>query len=67
MDAGDRSLMASEQFLRIALARVRSGQPRGDAYMHCKDCLSPIPDARRQAMPGCTRCIACQRRAESIG
>ncbi|MDP2432908.1 MAG: TraR/DksA family transcriptional regulator [Pseudomonadota bacterium] len=26
----------------------------------CVDCDSPIPDARRQAVPGCARCTECQ-------
>ena len=44
MDAADRGFLATEQFIRIALAIVRSGQPKGEAYMRCKDCLNPIPE-----------------------
>lgn len=29
------------------------------AYV-CEDCGEPIPEARRAAIPGCTRCVACQ-------
>lgn len=30
----------------------------------CQDCGEPIPQARRQAVPGCNRCIDCQARYE---
>lgn len=30
----------------------------------CQDCGEPIPQARRQAVPGCNRCIDCQARHE---
>ncbi|HCF2340909.1 TraR/DksA C4-type zinc finger protein [Pseudomonas paraeruginosa] len=30
----------------------------------CQDCSEPIPQARRQAVPGCNRCIDCQARHE---
>lgn len=27
---------------------------------HCEDCGAPIPPARQEAVPGCTRCVLCQ-------
>ncbi|MEM8142021.1 TraR/DksA C4-type zinc finger protein [Morganella morganii] len=30
----------------------------------CEDCGEPIPQARRRAAPGCSRCIDCQDRHE---
>lgn len=30
----------------------------------CQDYGEPIPQARRQAVPGCNRCIDCQARHE---
>ena len=30
----------------------------------CEDCGEPIPQARRQAVRGCSRCIDCQGRHE---
>ncbi|HHO8014001.1 TraR/DksA C4-type zinc finger protein [Pseudomonas aeruginosa] len=30
----------------------------------CEDCGEPIPQARRRAEPGCSRCIDCQDRHE---
>jgi phage/conjugal plasmid C-4 type zinc finger TraR family protein len=64
MDAGDRGRLVSEQYLKAALARVRSDQPKGDSRMICIDCNKPIPEGRRQAMPGCLRCLFCQQKYE---
>jgi phage/conjugal plasmid C-4 type zinc finger TraR family protein len=38
--------------------------PCGEAAEECEDCGKPIPETRRQAAPGCTRCIGCQQRFE---
>jgi len=31
----------------------------------CEDCGDPIPEARLRAMPGATRCVACQTMHEN--
>jgi phage/conjugal plasmid C-4 type zinc finger TraR family protein len=36
----------------------------GEAGGICIDCDKPIPEARRRAVPGCTRCINCQTEFE---
>ena len=36
-------------------------RPAGESLTHCADCEEPIPEARRQAMPGVKLCIACQQ------
>ena len=33
---------------------------RGESRTHCVDCEEPIPEPRRQAIPGVTLCIECQ-------
>lgn len=43
-----------------AIARARSQLPRGDSLTHCEECDAPIPEARRQAVPGVRLCVACQ-------
>lgn len=43
-----------------AITRARSQLPRGDSLSHCEECDAPIPEARRQAMPGVRLCVACQ-------
>lgn len=43
------------------LARLRARpKPSGESRSHCVDCDEPIPEARRQAVPGVTLCIECQ-------
>lgn len=43
-----------------AIQRARSQLPRGESLRHCEECAAPIPEARRQAVPGVRLCIACQ-------
>ena len=42
------------------VARARSRLPSGASLKECEDCGEPIPEARRQAMPGVRRCVGCQ-------
>ena len=43
-----------------AVARARSQLPQGDSLLECEECAQPIPEARRQALPGVRLCVACQ-------
>lgn len=43
-----------------AVARTRSQLPRGDSLSRCEECDVPIPEARRQAVPGVRLCVNCQ-------
>ena len=43
-----------------AVERVRSQLPTGESLAECQDCEDPIPEARRKAVPGVRRCVACQ-------
>ena len=40
--------------------RARKNLPTGPSLAACEDCGEPIPEARRKAMPGVRRCVACQ-------
>ena len=42
------------------VARARSHLPQGPSFKYCQDCDEPIPEARRQAIPGVRRCVGCQ-------
>ena len=43
------------------LARMRSQRARhGESRTHCAECEEPIPEARREAVPGVTLCVECQ-------
>ncbi|HSG88788.1 MAG TPA: DksA/TraR family C4-type zinc finger protein [Pseudomonadales bacterium] len=43
-----------------AVRRARSELPEGEGLSHCSECDAPIPEARRQAVPGVRHCVACQ-------
>ena len=43
-----------------AVARARSRMPRGESLSHCAECDAPIPEARREALPGVRLCVTCQ-------
>lgn len=43
-----------------AVQAARSRLGRGESLKHCEECDEPIPEARRKALPGVRKCIACQ-------
>ncbi|PWC14219.1 DksA/TraR family C4-type zinc finger protein [Brenneria roseae subsp. americana] len=43
-----------------AIARARSQLKQGESALHCEECGTPIPEARRDALPGVRYCIQCQ-------
>ncbi len=43
-----------------AVNRARSNIGRGESRKDCAECGEPIPEARRQAVPGVRLCIQCQ-------
>ncbi|MEE4349275.1 MAG: DksA/TraR family C4-type zinc finger protein [Pacificimonas sp.] len=46
--------------VKDAVTGARSRLPKGESRTHCIDCDAPIPDRRRDAVPGVRTCIACQ-------
>ena len=46
----------------VKLARSRLSEGGGSS--HCAECDSPIPDARRKAIPGVRLCVSCQSELE---
>lgn len=61
-DFADQASIASQGLLADALKkreRERMSAP-AESATDCEECGEPIPEARRQAVPGCTRCIECQ-------
>jgi phage/conjugal plasmid C-4 type zinc finger TraR family protein len=55
--ARDESLLMA----RIAECRSQAGTaPETAPAVECVDCEEIIPEARREALPGCERCIDCQ-------
>lgn len=44
-----------------AVEKARSQLPSGESLSHCEECDKPIPEARRQAVPGVRLCVNCQQ------
>jgi phage/conjugal plasmid C-4 type zinc finger TraR family protein len=47
------------------VARARSRLGRGESRRLCEDCGEEIPEARRRAVPGVRRCVACQQELDA--
>lgn len=48
-----------------AVARARGEIPQGESLLFCEECGDPIPEARRNAVPGVRLCIGCQQEKDS--
>ena len=48
-----------------AVKLARSQLAGGESLKECEDCGIAIPEARRQAVPGVRRCVACQEVEDS--
>lgn len=44
-----------------AVQLARSRLPEGESLTHCEECDAPIPQARREAIPGVRLCVTCQQ------
>jgi len=44
-------------------AQQRRGNPNVESLTNCESCGQPIPEPRRQAVPGCTLCVKCAEEA----
>ena len=64
MDDADRADSLIEDAMQIGINKIRVSMPTGTSATECEDCEEPIPDLRRNASPGCTKCITCQTLAE---
>ncbi len=63
--AGDGAVQEQiDATIEDAVARARSRLRGGTGLSHCEDCGAPIPEARRRAVPGVRRCVACQEAAD---
>ncbi|MGB3723715.1 MAG: DksA/TraR family C4-type zinc finger protein [Pacificimonas sp.] len=46
--------------VKDAVSNARARLPSGESRRTCIECDEPIPERRRQAIPGVRTCIACQ-------
>lgn len=58
--AADREFILRQE----GLARVAAARLTGPGRLHCEECDTPIPEARRKAVPGVRLCITCQKEKE---
>lgn len=47
-------------------AAKTAAMPAVSAYF-CEECGEPIPEARREAVPGCRCCVDCQEEMDKYG
>ncbi len=65
MDEVDQANIASSCWERSYLAQHQLSVKTGFISARvCADCGESIPETRREAIPGCTRCAACQEAAD---
>lgn len=63
--AQDREQQLRADALRDQARRAGlAGKTGADSATECIDCGVLIPEARRQAIPGCQRCVKCQTTRE---
>jgi len=62
MDEADVAWNFTQAFLTGAIDKARAN--RGKTRETCLECGGIIPQARREAVPGCDLCINCQREFE---
>ena len=43
-----------------AVSAARARMPFGESAQYCDECGEPIPEKRREALPGVRRCVQCQ-------
>lgn len=64
-DEADLAQQTLERAMAQAERRARRPLTVADSALICIDCERPIPEGRRKAKPGCTRCIDCQTMHEN--
>jgi len=64
VDQADRAQQIEQQRIDDALAQRQSES--GHSAAVCDECGEEIPEARRKAVEGCTRCVGCQEAVERM-
>ena len=62
-DMLDRAVELEAMFRNQAIAAARQVNS-GESRSYCLDCEEPIPEKRRQYVPGCKYCVACAQERE---
>lgn len=64
MDEIDISQEQQDVELQRLITAHACSLPQGESAEECEECGAAIPEKRRQAALGCTRCIRCQEAFE---
>jgi len=65
--AGDGAVQEQiDASVEDAVERARNQIPRGRSLAQCEECGEDIPEARRKAVPGVRRCVACQAEEDAV-
>ena len=64
MDDIDMAATIINQEIDRQINSARKNLGSGVSLEFCEDCERPIPEKRRLAIPGCTRCVRCQEEYE---
>ena len=60
--AGDGAVQDQiDATIKDAIERARGRLRSGPSLTHCEECDAPIPQARRDAIPGVRLCVPCQQ------
>lgn len=59
MDIADNA-QTVERLIREQALACSGSAGSGESSFYCENCGEKIPEARRQAVPGCRYCIKCQ-------
>ncbi|WP_300395630.1 DksA/TraR family C4-type zinc finger protein [Henriciella sp.] len=55
-----------EDSIKDELMRIQARQqPHGESLSHCVECGEPIPEKRRELVPGVTHCVECQQERDA--
>lgn len=66
MDEIDNDQAFNEQLLETFIANARSKKAQSLSLHFCDNCGNPIPEKRRQLLPGVRLCVNCQMSAEKV-
>ena len=59
-DDADMAQVKTDHLLNANIAACRSKVQVDSGREECIECEEPIPAGRREAVPGCLRCLECQ-------
>jgi phage/conjugal plasmid C-4 type zinc finger TraR family protein len=51
--------------VKDAISFARARMPSGESATECEECGEPIPERRREALPGVRTCVQCQSGRDS--